>query len=81
MAVVTYQSIEMVFVNDKGPSTLCVCAKFGCFRCSDTSQASESYLLVIKIRAFSIGTMFINVIINLSHFMIIFSFSSACISD
>ena len=51
----------IVFGDDKAPSTLRACAKFGCFRCSDASQASESCFLVIKIRAFSIRTMFINV--------------------
>jgi len=75
-----YPSIGIVFADDKDPSTLYACAKFGCFRCSDASRASESCLLMIKIRAFSIGTMFTNVIINLSHFMMIFSFVSAQIS-
>ena len=47
--VVTYPNIGVVFTDDKGPSTLCMSAKFGCFRCSDASRASEVCVLVIKI--------------------------------
>ena len=53
-----------MFASDKGPSTQRACALFNCFRYSDAEQqaeheasrASESCLLVIKIRAFNAHT-------------------------
>ena len=53
-----------MFAGDKGPSTQRACALFNCFRYSDAEQqaeheasrASESCLLVIKIRVFNAHT-------------------------
>ena len=53
-----------MFAGDKGPSIQRACALFNCFRYSDaeqqseheSSRASESCLLVIKIRAFNAHT-------------------------
>ena len=55
-----------MFAGDKGPSTQRACVFFNCFRYSDAEQqaeheasrASESCLLVIKIRAFNTREIF-----------------------
>ena len=68
MAVVTYPSIGIVF-----PTSIGIVFPYD----KDLSAYACALSLVQKIRTFSIGTM---VITNLSHFMIVFSFSLAGIS-